>query len=92
MQFLPYPNRKERKERRDKDLWCFFFATFAFFVVNPALVAAGRAGLLAPFSRPVDSIASRGLVRKWLIARALQESAFFRIFPLTFLAYRLYWP
>jgi hypothetical protein len=33
-------NRKERKERRDKDLWCFFYAIFAFFVVNPALVAS----------------------------------------------------
>jgi hypothetical protein len=35
--------RKERKERRDKDLWCFFFAICVFFVVNSSSVAAGRA-------------------------------------------------
>jgi hypothetical protein len=27
-------NHKERKERRDKDLWCFFFAIFAFLAVK----------------------------------------------------------
>ena len=38
------------KERRDKDLWGFFFVIFAFFVVNPALVAAARAAALRQIS------------------------------------------
>jgi len=36
---------KEHKERRDKNLWCFSFVIFAFFVVNSVLVAARRPGL-----------------------------------------------
>jgi hypothetical protein len=27
------------QQGREKDLWCFFFAIFAFFVANPALIA-----------------------------------------------------
>jgi polynucleotide 5'-kinase involved in rRNA processing len=46
MQFQQDFNRKERKEHRDKGLWCFFFA---IFVVNSSLVAACRAGTFAPF-------------------------------------------
>jgi hypothetical protein len=36
MQFQPNFNRKERKERRDKDLWCFFFAILALQSVKVA--------------------------------------------------------
>jgi hypothetical protein len=43
IQFQRDFNRKERKERRDKNLRWFFFAIFAFFVVNSSLVAACRA-------------------------------------------------
>ena len=49
MQFQQNFNRRERKERRDRNLWCFFFAIFVFFVVNSSSVAAGRAKLFAPF-------------------------------------------
>jgi len=42
MQFQQDFNRKERKEHRDKNLWHFFFAIFAFFAVNSSLVAACR--------------------------------------------------
>jgi len=45
MQLQQKFNRKERKEPRDKTL-SFFFAIFAFFVVNSALVAACRAAPL----------------------------------------------
>ena len=38
---------KERKEHIDKNLWRFFFAICAFFVVNSSSVAAYRAGPLA---------------------------------------------
>jgi len=48
MQFQQKFNRKERKEHRDKTLW-FFFAIFAFFVVNSSLVAACRAASFASF-------------------------------------------
>jgi hypothetical protein len=34
MQFQQDDNRKERKELRDKNLRCFFFVIYAFFVVN----------------------------------------------------------
>jgi hypothetical protein len=44
MQFQQDFNRKERKERRDRNLWRFFFAIFVFFAVNSSLVAACRAG------------------------------------------------
>jgi hypothetical protein len=40
---------KQRKEHRDKNLLCFLFAIFAFFVVNSALVVACRAGLFEHF-------------------------------------------
>jgi hypothetical protein len=49
MQFQQDLNHKERKEHRDKNLWRFFFAIFAFFAVNSSLVAACRAGPFAPF-------------------------------------------
>ncbi|MGA2543499.1 MAG: hypothetical protein ABSG78_18270 [Verrucomicrobiota bacterium] len=56
MQFQQKLNRKElstpkafgAREHRDKTLW-FFFAIFAFFVVNSALVAACRGANYAPF-------------------------------------------
>jgi hypothetical protein len=47
MQFQQDDNRKERKELIDKNLRCFFFGIYAFFVVNLVLVAAGRAVCLA---------------------------------------------
>jgi hypothetical protein len=40
MQIQQEFNRKERKEHKDKNLRCFFFAVFVFFVVNPSLMAA----------------------------------------------------
>jgi hypothetical protein len=49
VQFQQNFYRKERKERRDKDLWYFFFAIYVFFVVNSSLAASGRAGPSAPF-------------------------------------------
>jgi hypothetical protein len=62
MQFQEYDNRKERKERRDKDLWRFFFGIFAIFVVNPASVPPGRAGASAAksgsSSRPGPKVAA----------------------------------
>jgi hypothetical protein len=49
MQFQQVFNHKERKEHRDNNLWCFFFAIFVFFAVNLFLVAACRAGIFAHF-------------------------------------------
>ena len=39
---------KQRKEHRVKNLWCFFFAIFAFFVVNSAWVAVSRIAPQSP--------------------------------------------
>jgi hypothetical protein len=47
MQFEKDFNHKERKEHRDKNLWRFFFAIYAFFAVNSFLVAACHAGIFA---------------------------------------------
>jgi hypothetical protein len=44
-QFQQNFHRKERKERRDKDLCCFFFAICVFFVVNSSSVVVGHAGV-----------------------------------------------
>jgi len=42
----PIPTDSYRKERRDKDLCCFFFAICAFFVVNSSWLRRAALGLM----------------------------------------------
>ena len=62
MQFQQDFNRKGTQGTQRQELTVFFFAIFAFFVVNSALVAACRAGPLAPFCGYFSRVPSCGLL------------------------------